>query len=128
MQRIACIIFFALLSCARPALAEYVSYKGAVWVVPCGGRCYQSWKFLSIDRYDDGIMRALIEVVNSYNGVSVGKRFWQFAACRRGLMATGYTSDGSDLQWESVTHEDGSPKDGSVVSNLYSRWEAICRY
>ena len=73
-------------------------------------------------------MRALIEVVDSYNGAGVGRRFWQFAACRRGLMATDYTSDGSDLQRESVTHEDGSPKDGSVVANLYSRWGVICKY
>ena len=121
-------LILAYLAFAPPVFAQYVAYKGAVWTVPCGGRCYQSWKFVSIDRYDEGIIRALMEVVRSHDSSGIGRQFWQFAACRRGYIATGYASDGSDLQWESVTHDDGTPKDGGVAANLYSRWEAICKY
>lgn len=134
MNRILYLLLLLSLSLAHPAHAEYVAYKGAVWTVPCGGRCYQAWKFISIDSYDKGIIRALIEVVDSYDGVmivhgaSVGKRFWQFAACHRGLIAAGYASDGSDLQWESVLEDNGLRKDGGSSANLFSRWEAICKY
>lgn len=107
--------------------AEYVAHKGAVWKIPCGGRCFFVQKILSIDSFDQGIVRALMQTIDSHDGSAKGARNWQFAACRRGLLGFGYSSDGSDVQWRAVL-EDGRPLDGGVGANGYSRWLAMCRY
>jgi len=110
------------------AYAQYVAYKGAVWAVPCGGRCYSSLKFISIDRYEPNIVRSLMEVVESYDGSGLGKRVWWFAACNQGRFAEGFSSDGSDAVWDSVILENGTLVDGGAGANRYSRYEAMCKY
>ena len=112
----------------QKAHAQYVAYKGAVWTVPCGGRCFSSLKFISIDRYEPNIVRSLMQVVASYDGSGIRKKVWWFAACNQGRFADGYASDGSDADWNSVTLDDGTVIDGGVGGNLYSRYEAMCKY
>jgi len=112
----------------REAHAQYVAYKGAVWAVPCGGPCYSSLKFISIDRYEPNVVRSLMQVVESYDGSGLGKRVWWFAACNQGRFARGFSSDGSDAVWDSVILEDGTLVDGGAGANLYSRYEAMCKY
>ena len=107
------------------AYAQYVAYKGAVWGVPCGGPCYSSLKFIAIDRYEANVVRSLMKVVRSYNGLGLGKKVWWFAACNQGRFAYGFSSDGSDAVWESVTLEDGTFVDVGSGANLYSRYEAM---
>ena len=113
--------------CAE-AYAQYVAYKGAVWAVPCGGPCYSSFKFITIDRYEPNVVRSLVQVVRSYDGSGVGKKVWWFAACNQGRFADGFSSDGSDAVWDSVTLEDGTLVDGGAGANLYNRYEAMCKY
>ena len=85
-------------------------------------------QIISIDNYDSGIVRVLMNTVDSYDGNGKGQRIWQFAACKRGMLAYGYSSNGADAQWSSVFQDGGSPIDGGSGANAYSQWLAMCRY
>ena len=108
--------------------AQYRAFKGAQWITSCGGRCYYVHKIVSIDYYKYDTVRALMQIVESYDRTNVGERFWIFSSCKQKQLGSSELKDPRDIDWSPVVNGFGQPLTGSVNGNRYERWKALCNY